>query len=84
MSHSVTLHWQASSSANSSAPLRYNIYRSDDAGQSYPCIARRLQDTSYVDSTVEGGKTYSYVVTALDEKGRESVRSEPVKITISR
>jgi hypothetical protein len=80
--HTVTLQWQAPSTAQGSPPLRYNIYRSDDDGQSYPCIARRTEGTTYLDVSVKSGKTYSYVVTALDEKGRESVRSEPIKVTV--
>lgn len=80
--HSVTLRWQAAPAAKGSAPLRYNIYRSVDGGQTYPCIARKVEKTSYLDLTVESGKTYTYVVTSLDGKGLESVRSEPIKVTV--
>jgi fibronectin type 3 domain-containing protein len=80
--HSVTVRWQAASSDKGSAPLRYNIYRSEDGGQSYICIARKVPDTSYSDTNVNGGKNYSYEVTSIDDKGHESARSAPIKVTV--
>jgi fibronectin type 3 domain-containing protein len=80
--HSVTLTWQSPAQNRGSAPLRYNIYRSDDAGRSYPQIASKVAETRYVDASVEAGRSYRYVVTSVDGVGRESVRSEQAEVTI--
>lgn len=80
--HSVTVTWHATTAEKGSAPLRYNIYRSEDGGQSYVCIAQKVQDTTYLDSNVKAGKSYSYEVTSVDEKGHESARSAPIKATV--
>ena len=80
--HSVTLAWQAPASAQSSASLRYNVYRSDDAGRSYSLITGSVAETSYIDRTVESGRTYRYVVTSRDSGGHESVRCGPVVASI--
>jgi fibronectin type 3 domain-containing protein len=79
---SVTITWQAPASANGSAPLRYNVYRSDDAGRSFPSFARRVEETTLVDLTVEPGKSYRYRISTIDARGRESMRSEMVEIAI--
>jgi len=80
--HSVTLTWQAPPRTQGSAPLRYNVYRSDDAGRSYSLITGQIAETSYSDRTVESGRTYRYVVTSKDAAGHESVRCGPVIATI--
>jgi hypothetical protein len=80
--HSVTLTWQRPASANGSTPLRYNIYRSDDAGRSYLQIANRVGETTYLDGSVESGKSYRYVVTSIDGTGHESVRSGAIDVSV--
>jgi hypothetical protein len=45
----------------------YNVYRGTESGGPYDMInASLVQDTSYVDSGLESGVTYYYVVTAVD------------------
>jgi fibronectin type 3 domain-containing protein len=80
--HSVTLNWQAATAAKGSAPLRYNIYRSDDAGRSYTQITRGVVETKYVDGSVQSGKSYRYVVTSIDGTGHESIRSEAIDVRV--
>jgi fibronectin type 3 domain-containing protein len=82
--HSITITWQAATAANGSAtvPLRYNIYRSDDAGRSYTQMARGVVETTYVDGSVQSGKSYRYVVTSIDGTGRESIRSEAIDVRV--
>ena len=80
--HTVTLNWQAPASIKGSAPPRYNIYRSDDRGKSFTCIAKDVSGTTYDDTTVKGGKTYRYTVTSVDEKGLESVRASGVEVAV--
>jgi fibronectin type 3 domain-containing protein len=76
--HSVTLSWQATADAQSSAAVTYNIYRSADDGHTYTRIATKVSGTKYVDERVEGGKSYRYSITSVDAKGRESTRSQSI------
>jgi fibronectin type 3 domain-containing protein len=51
----------------------YNIYRGTASGGPYTRINSALDAAPYdTDSTVQGGKTYYYVVTAVDSAGAES------------
>ncbi len=76
--HSVTLSWQSSTSTLSG----YNIYRAS-AGGSYTRINSALAPSaSYVDSTIQSGQTYSYMVTVVDGSGMESDYSAPVTAAI--
>lgn len=70
--HSVTLNWTASTSPN---VVGYNVYRGVTAGGPYTKINPSLiasTGTSYTDNTVQGGTTYYYVATAVDNTGMES------------
>ena len=78
-SHSVSLDWTSSTSA----VVGYNVYRSVTSGGPYTKINPALDaSTSYLDSSVQGGKTYYYVSTAVDTKGVESVRSSQLQAVI--
>ena len=67
--HSVSLRW----SPSTSAVVGYNIYRSPVSGGPYAKINPVLNaGTNYVDSSVQGGKTYYYVSTAIESGGAES------------
>jgi len=52
----------------------YKVYRSDISGSSYELIESRVGDTTYIDTNVELGKTYFYVVTSVYSE--PSVESE--------
>lgn len=68
--HSVTLNWNASSS---STVVGYNVYRSGQSGGPYAKINPALNSgTSELDTTVQSGSTYYYVVTSVDSSGQES------------
>ena len=78
--HSVTLNWNASSSSN---VVGYNIYRSSQSAGPYAKINSVLDpSTTEVDSSVQTGSTYYYVVTAVDSSGRESGYSNQVRAVI--
>ena len=55
-----------------------------------PGVARdpfeKLEDAvqlpAYSDRKVEAGKTYRYQISAIDQSGNESARSQPVTVTI--
>lgn len=76
--HVVNLSWVASTSIN---VVSYNIYRSGASSGPYTKIGS-ASGTSYMDSTVQGGQTYFYTVTAVDNSNAESTVTGPVTATI--
>jgi subtilisin family serine protease/bacillopeptidase F (M6 metalloprotease family) len=56
---------------------KYKIYRSEVPGQ-YTDEIGSISRTSFLDETAEAGKTYYYVITAVDISGNESEYSEEV------
>jgi hypothetical protein len=73
VSHSVSLTWVSSTSPNIKG---YNVYRSTVSGGTYTKLtASPVAATSYVDSNVASGQTYSYVATTVDSNDRESTYS---------
>jgi hypothetical protein len=77
--HRVTLTWKASGSL----VVGYNIYRSGTSGGPYGRINSVLQpSTSYVDASVQSGRTYYYVTTAVISGGKESGFSNQVRAVI--
>jgi uncharacterized repeat protein (TIGR03803 family) len=78
--HTVGLSWDASTSTNI---VGYNIYRGPSANGPYTKINSSLDpNTSYSDTTVQGGDTYFYVTTAVDNQGVESAYSNQSEATI--
>ena len=74
-SHTVKLTWRAPDSAKDPTRFRYNIYRKPVSGGDYVRIATKVEGLSYVDSLVNHGMTYVYVVRTVDEHERESKNS---------
>lgn len=70
-SHSVTLSWTVSTSANVAG---YNIYRGTTAGGPYATRVNTSPITglTYTDTTVQAGQTYYYVAKSADASGNES------------
>lgn len=60
--HSATLTWMASTSAG----VTYRAYRSTVSGSGYQLLAQNIAVLNYIDSTVQAGATYFWVVTAYD------------------
>lgn len=60
----------------------YRVYRSSSLSESFERAAE-TQDTSYVDSTVRSGVTYSYKVAAVGRSGLEGKQSESVSAKAS-
>lgn len=76
--HSVNLSWSDSSSPNISG---YNIYRTEYGTScgTYRKISSMLNtSTLYTDSSVEGGRSYCYAVTAVNTSNAESAYSNIV------
>lgn len=81
--HSATLTWVASATdATHDTPTGYNVKRSAVSGGPYTTVGSTASPTTtYVDSTVLGGATYFFVVTAFNGGG-ESVPSNQVTCTV--
>jgi len=73
--HSVTLHWAASAGATS-----YNVYRGTTRGGPYDKVGTASAPT-FVDTDVDSGKTFYYVVTAVKD-GKESRHSAEIKAAV--
>ena len=68
--HSVLLSWTANPAANVAG---YNIYRGGAPGGPFTKVNFVLvSGTSYIDATVEVGKTFYYVATTVDTSRAES------------
>ena len=80
--HQVDLSWNAPSS--SPVPIvGYNIYRSTGSSSAYQLLNSSVDtQTTYVDSAVQSGSTYDYIVESVDSSGVESVPSNEVTATI--
>jgi len=75
--HSVSLSWKASPSA----VVGYNVYRRGRSGL-VKLNSVLVSGTSYVDSTVQSGQTYYYVIKAVGAKGAESTASNEIRADI--
>jgi hypothetical protein len=76
--HAVTLTWVASSTPN----VTYSVYRSESAVGPYSLIKAGVQLLSFFDPNVIAGRTYYYVVSAVDSSGNASVYSNQATATI--
>ena len=74
--------WDAPTS--SSDPVAgYNVYRSPSGGTSYQELnTSAITQTSYVDTTVQDGQTYDYIVESVDASGVTSAPSNMASATI--
>ncbi len=75
--NSVELAWERNTEDDF---VGYHIYRSTDGG-AFERIAGPIEAPTYSDHAVEAGKKYSYALTAIDNAGNESRRSEPAEVT---
>lgn len=80
--HWVTLTWEAPPAAPGVSVVGYNVYRSTTSGMQFVRLASHVPRPPYEDRLVVSGRTYFYVVTALDQVGRESRFSGEVRATI--
>ncbi len=77
--HSVTLTWAASTTP----VVGYNVYRATTPnGPSSKLNSEPIMTTHYTDTSVEAGHTYTYHVTAVDGKKRESPATPDVTATV--
>jgi hypothetical protein len=76
----VLLSWRANTEEDL---LGYNLYRglTSDASKAEKITTSVITQTEYLDQGLENGKTYYYFITAVDQAGNESEKSEPVSAT---
>lgn len=75
---SIEITWQQNAESDLAG---YRLYRAVGDG-AFERLAEVSQIPSYSDHAVEAGKTYHYVVSAIDQSGNESGRSTPVQVTM--
>lgn len=77
----VSLAWTASPEEDVAL---YAVYRAEGAAAFLRIATTQRTTTAYTDRNVQGGRTYRYVVTALDraQKANESARSNEVSVTL--
>jgi len=82
VTHEVNLSWEAP--ASSAVPIvGYNSYRSTGGSSTYQLLNSSPDaQTTYVDSSVQAGVTYDYIVKSVDSSGLESTPSNEVAATI--
>jgi len=77
--HSVALSWNASNSGE----LGYHVYSSTVPGGQYVRMTSTpLSSAGYTDTNVQSGRTYYYVVTALNSSNQESAYSSEVTAVV--
>jgi hypothetical protein len=81
-SYEVNLSWDAPSS--SVDPVAgYNIYRSPDGSSTYQLLNSTIgNSTTYLDTTVQAGLTYDYIVESVDASSVDSTPSNMIVVTI--
>jgi len=60
----------------------YRVWRGDSAVSLAPLTAEPQHAANYSDSQVSPGRTYVYAISAVDQNGNESARSEAVSVTV--
>jgi fibronectin type 3 domain-containing protein len=80
--HTVTVNWRTPPEVPGIRVVGYNVYRKETSGAQFTRIATRVTELRYEDRLVTSGKSYSYVVTSMDQAGRESRFSEEVKAQV--
>ena len=80
--YQVNLTWNAPSSPND--PIAgYNVYRAPSGGTIYQLLNGSVtSETTYADTTVQSGITYSYYIETVDTSGLSSVPSSTVSLAI--
>jgi len=82
VAYQVNLSWEAPTS--SPDPVAgYNVYRSPDGASTYQQLNTAVvTQTTYVDTGVQSGQTYDYIVESVDASGMESAPSNTAAVPI--
>jgi hypothetical protein len=78
----VNLNWDAPSSS-ADPVVGYNVYRAPGGDNSYQQLnGSTLNQTAYVDTGVQSGQTYDYIVESVDAAGVTSSPSNVASVTL--
>lgn len=72
----IVVHWDRQADADG-----YVVNRSEAGERDFTTIAETEDETSYTDTSVETGVTYTYVVTVVDDEGDPGTPCDHVQIT---
>ncbi|MBS3818476.1 hypothetical protein KGY73_03110 [bacterium] len=76
----VALSWQSNQEKDLEG---YRVWRRKEETEDYELLtSQTIQENAYIDSTVEMNQRYYYAITALDEAGNESPRSQSVYVKV--
>jgi Abnormal spindle-like microcephaly-assoc'd, ASPM-SPD-2-Hydin len=82
VAYQVNLSWDAPASSSDPA-VGYNVYRASSGSSSYSLMNSSLDAaTSYTDTTVADGTSYTYYVVSVDSAGNQSSPSSAFTATI--
>lgn len=79
----VALQWSVANSLCGDGGVKYNIYRSLEAGftpTASNLVAQGVSGNFYEDRTVANGEMYHYIVTAVDELGNEALHFDSKQV----
>jgi hypothetical protein len=81
-SYSVDIGWDAP--ADSTVPIAgYNVYRAVSGSSSYALLNTALDtQTTYVDSAVQTGVSYDYMIESVDTSGVASAPTSPILVAV--
>jgi len=80
--HHVLLTWHQPAPTLGIRIVGYNIYRHASEGSQFVRIATHIPGPPYKDRMISPGRTYFYVVTSIDQFGRESRYSSQVIVEV--
>jgi hypothetical protein len=82
VAYQVNLSWDAP--VNSTDPVAgYNVYRAPSGSTMYQLVNPSVESqTAYVDTTVQAGSSYDYIVESVDASGVASAPTSPVLVAI--
>ncbi len=82
VAYEVELNWNPPS-AGAESVTGYHVYRSTGSGSNYQLLNSSVDpQTTYTDTTVQGGLVYDYVVATVGSSGTESSPSNETTVTI--
>jgi hypothetical protein len=82
ISYEVDLSWDAPAIDNDPV-VGYNVYRSPNSTSTYQLLNSPVDtQTTYVDSTVQDGQSYDYIIESVDAEGVESAPTSPSEVII--
>jgi len=82
VAYEVELNWSPPS-AGAESVTGYHVYRSTGGGSNYQLLNSSVDpQTTYTDTTVQGGLVYDYVVATVGSSGTESSPSNATTVTI--